>query len=1284
MTLSSLGTQWSNRVDLGPPCMDKTLDPSGSKTMSSSSENRWRVVLHLDADCFYAQVEELNRPELRERPLGITQKQLVVTCNYVARRLGVPKMALVDEAKRRCPDLVLINGEDLSPYRRASKRILAVLQRFGVVERLGLDEAYIDVSDEAYKRYVEEMPRYLADPTIRESSRFVGHVHGYGENPRLVAVSQQWYGDSDCVDMPASCSGRDALSCAQRPVAKEENFLSVSANSTTRDNGDLQRRGEDEARYEHEGGVAMESYARQDPAGGIRLSNNSRNVCAMMHPVDCRLPDEELKSLFLLMLGSHLAAETRSAVETETGFKLSGGIAHNKMLAKIACNLHKPNAQTTMPESAVAEFIASLPVRKLFGVGSRLEMTLKELGLYTASDVRLWSLGDLQRKFGERVGDQLFNSCRGIDRSEVKDKGPLKSLSVEDSCRSCTTMQQAESMVRLMAPGLLARIEEDREDTGRVPRTFVVKWRQKGQRWGKAASLSCTLPCELAGSMVSSAGKRDAIVQAAMALLSRGLKNTEFCLLTINIGVTCFIPRPSVGSCGGVQAGSPKRFRCLPPFSFQRTHHSAEPQSEGIDDFTERKEQPNGAAVPEGFKPNCPQGVSGKYDNIIDRAVNARRSQWRSMPSTVKGTTPALRDLEGGQQDYLMKIGGDPEEQSPEPVEEDCDDGNDDTWQDLASTWAKESSVPVGQRKQQRQQWPLSNQPHTLEVYAPVQDKSKRLRGDEQPQWRQQQQRRARAVQTPISSWVVRGGGSIPATVSPIAQEHAVSQVSCCAAIVDAGGCESRLPLQKQASPKGWVVKNPGGAVLPSSPGKANMKPVESSKKGDIRCLFSRQSGSGDASGLTESCHETSISSLEGYDFPDSSHLPLEGSADHFAPALKKAQEEAENAMERKDKVSTAANCLPPVECERTRKSNPFEEIDYIDLKSHFLPAFSDATNDHDANEPNQASAHHEDNNEQRKEPFSPAVDGEVRSIRDTQEEAQAFEHRQPFGELHECYGGEGCANLFDPISEEGSQEGLHSASVHLPRVHPQEVGKSKAPGLGKTKPMHHDSIPATYEAALCNGRAYCSPSPCFHDEEGDSRMNASVGSESRTISGLDKSVQGVDPEEGDGHKRTVFCRVSRDHRGPGPHVGEEREETETRPLDEHWIERDDTVDGKEFGVHKESELHESSGSLRLIQCEQCGAKISDDPAAVLEHSDFHFALRLQNGDERGVALPGDAQQKSGQSRSSTSILPKQGTSCKGGGIQHSRSSRRRQEGKPKVTGALDRFVVRSTRKHIG
>ncbi|NXL52049.1 POLI polymerase, partial [Podilymbus podiceps] len=112
-----------------------------------------RVIVHLDLDCFYAQVEMIQNPELRGKPLGVQQKYLVVTCNYEARKLGVKKLMSVKDAKEKCPQLVLVNGEDLTRYREVSYRVTELLGEFcPLVERLGFDENFVDITEMVEKR----------------------------------------------------------------------------------------------------------------------------------------------------------------------------------------------------------------------------------------------------------------------------------------------------------------------------------------------------------------------------------------------------------------------------------------------------------------------------------------------------------------------------------------------------------------------------------------------------------------------------------------------------------------------------------------------------------------------------------------------------------------------------------------------------------------------------------------------------------------------------------------------------------------------------------------------------------------------------------------------------------------------------------------------------------------------------------------------------------------------------------------------------------------------------
>ena len=107
----------------------------------------------------------IHNPSLRGKPIGIQQKNLVVTCNYEARSLGVEKLMPIKLAKQACPSLILILGEDLKKYRDMSEQIYHTLQTFSpLVEKLGLDENFIDVSE-------------LIDNLSPSINQFVGHIY---------------------------------------------------------------------------------------------------------------------------------------------------------------------------------------------------------------------------------------------------------------------------------------------------------------------------------------------------------------------------------------------------------------------------------------------------------------------------------------------------------------------------------------------------------------------------------------------------------------------------------------------------------------------------------------------------------------------------------------------------------------------------------------------------------------------------------------------------------------------------------------------------------------------------------------------------------------------------------------------------------------------------------------------------------------------------------------------------------------------------------------------------
>ncbi|MFZ4579238.1 MAG: DNA polymerase IV [Myxococcota bacterium] len=116
----------------------------------SSSPGRWsRIIVHADMDAFYAAVEQLDRPELRGKPLligGTGPRSVVATASYEARPFGVGSAMPMGLALRKCPQAIVVPPR-LARYAEVSDRIMGVFATFSpLVEALSLDEAFLDLT----------------------------------------------------------------------------------------------------------------------------------------------------------------------------------------------------------------------------------------------------------------------------------------------------------------------------------------------------------------------------------------------------------------------------------------------------------------------------------------------------------------------------------------------------------------------------------------------------------------------------------------------------------------------------------------------------------------------------------------------------------------------------------------------------------------------------------------------------------------------------------------------------------------------------------------------------------------------------------------------------------------------------------------------------------------------------------------------------------------------------------------------------------------------------------
>lgn len=114
------------------------------------------------------------------------------------------------------------------------------------------------------------------------------------------------------------------------------------------------------------------------------------------------------------------------------------GIGPNKLIAKIASDFQKPDGLTVVKEEEVEKFLAPLAVRKLLWVGRKTEQKLKIIGIKTIGDLAHYDPAVLVETFGV-VGTQMYLMAHGIDRSEVEERGEIKSIGRDVTFQEDTT-----------------------------------------------------------------------------------------------------------------------------------------------------------------------------------------------------------------------------------------------------------------------------------------------------------------------------------------------------------------------------------------------------------------------------------------------------------------------------------------------------------------------------------------------------------------------------------------------------------------------------------------------------------------------------------------------------------------------------------------------------------------------------------------------------------------------------------------------------------------------------
>ena len=126
------------------------------------------------------------------------------------------------------------------------------------------------------------------------------------------------------------------------------------------------------------------------------------------------------------------ARRIKQRIRDELGLTASVGIAEVKFAAKIASDLRKPDGLVVVPEGGVREFLAPLPVSRLWGVGPKTEQVLLARGLKHIGDVAATDRSRLEDELGS-LGPWLHDLANGIDERSVEPDREAKSIGAEET-----------------------------------------------------------------------------------------------------------------------------------------------------------------------------------------------------------------------------------------------------------------------------------------------------------------------------------------------------------------------------------------------------------------------------------------------------------------------------------------------------------------------------------------------------------------------------------------------------------------------------------------------------------------------------------------------------------------------------------------------------------------------------------------------------------------------------------------------------------------------------------
>lgn len=383
-----------------------------------------RTIAHVDLDAFYAQCEQVRLGVDVDTPLAVQQWQGLIAINYAARKFGLGRHVTCTEAKKLCPDIVL---QHVATWREGDEKW-----------------AY---HEDAFKNMATH--KVSLDPYRLESRRIVATIKETLP-PELQRVEKA---GTDEVFLDLSAQVHSIL-LERFPVLKnpppydDPTELLPWPSTTVLD-------------------WHTDALVDIDDTGSEEDDPDWDDVC--------------------LSIAAEIVRKVRGVIYEKLKYTCSGGVARNKMLAKLGSAHNKPNAQTVIRHRATQQFLNGKKFTKIRNLGGKLGD--ETVAMFQTDEVK--GLLDVPleqlQKLGADTGVWLYDTIRGRDNSEVNPRTQIKSMLSAKSFRpSINSFEQGLRWLRIFAADIFSRcVEEGVLENRRRPKTINLHHRTVGNSRSK-------------------------------------------------------------------------------------------------------------------------------------------------------------------------------------------------------------------------------------------------------------------------------------------------------------------------------------------------------------------------------------------------------------------------------------------------------------------------------------------------------------------------------------------------------------------------------------------------------------------------------------------------------------------------------------------------------------------------------------------------------------------------------------------------------------------------------